>query len=230
MEEQNPARDPKAVLGSMVEIVLSVIRDPASFYRQMPKSGGFADPFIFAVVMGFAAGVVRFALGLLGFGVAKFFTLVLIAIIITPILTGLFTFVGAAFLFVIWRLLGSQQPYEVSFRCAAYALAISPITAALNLIPYLGVVIGLAWMAYILVCASVEAHGTEPKIAWIVFGAICAILALGSISVQHSARSLQHRMESMGKQLGEMEKMNPEEAGKTLGEFLKGVQKGIDKK
>ncbi|MGA2400602.1 MAG: Yip1 family protein [Syntrophobacteraceae bacterium] len=230
MEEKNPASDPKAVLGSIVEVVQSVIRDPALFFRQMPKSGGFTDPFIFAVVMGFAAGIVRFALGLLGFAAAKFFTLVLIAIIITPILTGLFTFVGAAFLFVIWRLLGSQQPYEVSFRCAAYALAISPITAALNFIPYLGVVAGLAWMAYILVCASVEVHGTETKIAWIVFGALFAILALGSISVQHSARSWQHSLEGMGKQLGEMEKMKPEEAGEKVGEFLKGMQKGIDKK
>ena len=137
---------------------------------------------------------------------------------------------GAAILFVIWRLLGSQQSYEVSFRCAAYALAITPITAAIDFIPYLGVVVGLAWTAFIFVCASVEVHGTEPKIAWIVFGAILAILAFGSVSMQHSARSFQHKMENMGKGLGDIEKMKPEQAGQALGEFLKGMQKGIKKK
>ncbi|MGA2223774.1 MAG: YIP1 family protein [Syntrophobacteraceae bacterium] len=230
MEEINGARDPNAIFNSIVEIVQSVIRDPASFYRQMQRSGGFADPFVFAVAMGVAAGVVRAVLNLLVFGFAHFFTMVMIMLIITPILTGLFTFVSAAILFVIWRLLGSQQSYEVSFRCAAYALAIIPITAALYFIPYLGVVAGLAWTTYILVCASVEVHGTELKIAWIVFGVIFAILAIGSVSIQHSARSFRHKLENMGKGLGDIEKMPPEQAGQALGEFLKGMQKGIEKK
>jgi len=47
--------------------------------------------------------------------------------------------------------------------------------------------------------------------------------------MQHTARSLQHRMESMGKGLGDIEKMKPEEAGQKLGEFLKGMQKGMGK-
>jgi hypothetical protein len=229
MEEKKPAADPKAMLVSILEIFQAVISAPASFYRQMPTSGGYADPLIFAVVMGVAAGIVRIVISLLEFSFAKFFMLFLAGVIITPILTALFAFVAAAILFVIWQLMGSRQSYEVSFRCAAYALAISPVTAALNFIPYLGIVAGLAWMAYILVCASVEVHGTQPKIAWIVFGAICAILALGSVSMQHTARSFQHRMESMGKGLGDIEKMKPEEAGQAVGKFLKGMQKGMDK-
>ncbi len=229
MEEKKPAADPKAMLVSIMEIFQAVVSAPASFYRKMPTSGGYADPLIFAVVMGVAAGIVRIVISLLGFSFAKFFMLLLAGVIITPILTALFTFVAAAILFVIWQLMGSRQSYEVSFRCVAYALAISPVTAALNLIPYLGIVAGLAWMAYILVCASVEVHGTQPKIAWIVFGAICAILALGSVSMQHTARSFRHKMDNMGKGLGDIEKMKPEEAGQAVGKFLKGMQKGMDK-
>ncbi len=183
MEEKKAATDPRAMFGSIVEIFQAVIRAPASFYRRMPTSGGYADPLIFAVVMSVAASIVRIVLNLPGFSFAKFFMLLVTTVIITPILTGLFTFVAAAILFIIWRLMGSRQSYEVSFRCTAYALAISPVTAVLNFIPYLGVVVGLAWMAYILVCASVEVHGTQQKLAWIVFGAICAILALGSVSM-----------------------------------------------
>jgi hypothetical protein len=230
MEEQRPATDPKAMLGSIVEIFQAVVRAPASFFRQMPISGGYADPLIFAVVMGVAAGIVRIVLSLLGFSFAGFFMLALGSIIVVPIITVLITFVAAAILFAIWQLMGSRQSYEVSFRCAAYALAISPITAALNFIPYLGIVVSLAWMAYILVCASVEVHGTDTKSAWIVFGAICAVLALGSVTMQYSARSFQHRMEMIGKGLGDIDKMKPEEAGKAVGEFLKGMQKGMDKK
>jgi hypothetical protein len=48
--------------------------------------------------------------------------------------------------------------------------------------------------------------------------------------MQHTARSFQHRMESMGKGLGDIQKMKPEEAGKAVGEFMKGMQKGMDKK
>jgi hypothetical protein len=229
MEEKRLAADPKAMFGSIIEICKAVIIAPASFFRQMSTSGGYADPLVFAAVMGLAAGIIRVVVSLLGFSFGKFFMLLLTSLILTPILTGLFTFIAAGVLFVIWHLMGSRQNYEASFRCAAYALAITPITAVLNFIPYLGVVVGLAWMAYILVCASVEVHGTEPKIAWIVFGAICAILALGSVTMQHTARSFQHRMEGMGKGLSDIEKMPPEEAGKKVGEFLKGMQKGIDK-
>ncbi len=222
--------DPKAILNSILEIVQAVIKDPSSFYRQMPKIGGYADPFVFAVAMGLAAGVIRLVMGLFGFSFSGFFMMVIMMLIIVPVLTGLFTFVGAAVLFAIWRLMGSQEEYEVSYRCAAYALAITPITTLLNYIPYLGVIIGLAWMAYVLVCASVEVHGMNAKTSWMVFGAIFIILGLGSLSAEYSARSFQHRMDKMGKGLGDIEKMKPDEAGQAVGEFLKGMQKGMDKK
>ena len=190
------------MLGSIVEIFQAVVSAPAAFFRQMPMSGGYTDPLVFAVVMGVAAGIVRIVLSLLGFSFAKFSVLVLTSIIVVPIFTGLFTFVAAAILFAIWQLMGSRKSYEVSFRCAAYALAITPITAALNFIPYFGIVVGLAWMAYIIVCASIEVYGTEARNAWIVFGALFAILALGSVSMQHSTRTIQQNFEKIKKESG----------------------------
>jgi hypothetical protein len=44
MEEKKAATDPRAMFGSIVEIFQAVIRAPASFYRRMPTSGGYADP------------------------------------------------------------------------------------------------------------------------------------------------------------------------------------------
>ena len=230
MEDKDSGIDPKAVLNSVIEIVQAVIRDPVSFYRQMPRAGGYSDPLIFAVVLGLAAGIVRAVLSPLGFMAHGFFATALAIIIITPIMTGLLSFVAAGILFLIWQLMGSHQPYEVSYRCAAYALAISPITAAIGIIPYLGTLIGLAWIAFIYVCASVEVHGIRPKSAWIVFGALFIILSFACISLQHSARSFQHKMDKVGKKLSEIDKMKPGEAGQAVGEFLKGMQQGMDKK
>ena len=34
------------------------------------------------------------------------------------------------------------------------------------------------------------------------------------------------RLETLQHQMGQMDKMSPEEAGKAVGEFLKGMQKG----
>jgi hypothetical protein len=230
MEDKTSGIDPKAVLSSVIEIAQAVIRDPASFFRQMPRAGGYNDPLIFAVVMGFAAGIVRAVLSPFSPVAHGFLAAILLSIIVTPILIGLFSFVSASILFLIWQLMGSHQPYEVSYRIAAYALAICPITTAISLIPYLGVVAGLGWTAFIFVCASVELHGIKPKTAWIVFGAIFVVLAFGSVSLQRSARGFQHNMDQFGKKLGEIQKMKPEQAGQAVGEFLKGMEKGINKK
>ncbi len=106
-----------------------------------------------------------------------------------------------------------------------------PITAAIDLIPYLGILIGLAWMAFIYVCASVEVHGIKPKTAWIVFGALFVILAVRlyfNCSTPREASSI--KWTRLEKSLSEIEKMKPGEAGQAVGEFLKGMEKGINKK
>lgn len=228
MEEKSTGTNPKAMLGPILEIATTVIRDPASFFRQMPKFGGYTDPLIFAVVMGAVAGIVNAVLSPLG---PYHFSLSMAigTIIVTPIVTGILSFVFGGILFLIWQLMGSKHPYEVSYRCVAYALAITPITSILNFIPYLGILVSLAWTAFIYVHASVEVHGIKPKTAWMVFGVLFALLAICSVSMQHTARSVQHKVESLGKSLGDIDKMKPEQAGQAVGEFLKGMEKGINK-
>jgi hypothetical protein len=225
VEHKNSGIDPKAVLNSVIETFKAVIVDPASFYRQMPRAGGYSHPLIFAVSMGLASGIVKAVLSPLGLTFHGSFAMALGVMVLAPIMVGLFSFVVAAVLFLIWQLMGSHQSYEVSYRCAAYALAISPITTAIGLIPYLGAVVALAWTAFIYVCASVELHGIKSKTAWMVFGAIFAVLSFCSISLEHSTRSFHHKMDAIGKKLGELKKMKPEQAGQAVGEFLKGMDK-----
>jgi hypothetical protein len=217
-------------LNSILNTVMGVITNPVGFFRDMPKSGGFVPPLIFAVVMGVAAGVVRAILGILGIGFAGSFFMAIMLIVITPILVAIFGFVGAAIMFFIWRLMGSQESFETAYRCGAYATAISPITSLLYLIPYLGSLVGLVWMMYLLVIASIEVHNIAARTAWIVFGSLCALFAILTLWSEHSTRNLANRMGQFQKQLQKTEEMSPEEAGKAVGEFLKGLQKGTDNK
>jgi hypothetical protein len=214
-----------AILNTMVE----VIRNPVGFFRRMPKSGGFVEPLIFMVSMGVAAGVIQAILAILGLGFAGSFLMALTSIIIVPIMVGIFGFVGAAILFVIWKIMGSQQSFETAYRCGAYAGGIVPVTTVLGIIPYLGPILGLVWGTYLIVVASVEVHNIAAKTAWIVFGAIAALFALISIGSQFAARRVTSGLNKWEQEMGKTGEMTPEEAGKAMGEFLKGLEKEVGK-
>ena len=228
MTENKMALDAEGYLKPLMDTVQKVITDPAGFYREMPKTGGITDPLTFMVSMGVAAGIVHAILSMIGIGVSASFFMAIASIIIVPIFIVIFGFISAGILYLIWKAMGSREEFEVAFRCLAYATAISPITAVLNIIPYAGPIIGLVWTTYLLVNASTEVHGVTAKLAWIVFGAICAVLALTSISSQLAARRLMKGMNSLSS-LQNIDKMKPEEAGQAMGEFLKGLQKGSGK-
>jgi hypothetical protein len=196
----------------------------------MPKTGGFGDPLIFMAVMGVLAGIVRAILGLFHFGAAVSAVMAIASVILVPIMVVIFGFIGAAIVFIIWKLMGSQESYETAYRCAAYAMAISPITALCDAIPYVGGLVGIAWMTFLLVTASVEVHKIVAKTAWLVFGIIGAILALLSISSQLAARRLAKSMQNWERDFGGTsgKDMTPEEAGQAAAAFMKGL--GVDTK
>ena len=62
----------------------------------------------------------------------------------------------------------------------------------------------------------------------VVFGILGALMMYSNYSSEQMARQMQERAENMDVQLAEsvkdMENMTPEEAGKALGEFLKGLE------
>ena len=210
----------------IVGIVKSVILAPVDFYRGMAKSGGFGDPLIFAVVMGVAGGLVQAVLGLLHFGAVVSVGMALASVIITPIMVLIFGFIGAAIMFVIWKLMGSNESYETAYRCGAYAAAISPITALLGIIPYVGSLLGLAWMLYLIVTASVEVHKIPSKKAWQVFGIIGAVFALLTVSSQCTARKAQRDFGTWQKEMGGKAgaEVSADDAVKTFSSVMKAAQ------
>ncbi len=212
-------KDPKEYLTSILDTAVQVVTRPVDFYREMPRWGGFVDPLIFLVVVSVAAGVVQAVFSLFGLGMGAG----LASIVIMPIAAAIFGFVSAAILFVIWKLLGSELDYEVAYRCAAYAGAITPITTILHPIPYLGALVAIVWFAYLMMIASTEVYGIDEKKAQMVFGAIAVILALLSLSGEYNARRYYSAFSGMSSR---MDQMDTEEAGRKMGEFFKGFQKG----
>jgi len=201
MDESKYTADMRGYLAKYIDIAQKIIKAPAEFYHDMPKSGGFIEPLTFMIVMGIVAGIVRSVLGILGIGMSISFSASLASIVIVPFFAGIFGFIGAAILLFIWKSMGSQEPYEVAFRCLAYAAAITPVTAVLHVIPYVGHVVGLVWMTYLLVNASTEVHHIEARRAWMVFGVICAVFAVLSVSTQYASRRMVSRIETLQQQM-----------------------------
>ncbi|MGI9257794.1 MAG: YIP1 family protein [Gammaproteobacteria bacterium] len=217
--------------GDLIEDAKRVITDPSGFYRNMPTTGGLQRPLIFIIVMAVALALVSTVLSLFGWGPLGAVAVGLGSIIGLPIAAIFGSFIGAAILYVIWTLMGSEQGYQTAYRCVAYTGAIFPITGLLGVIPYLGSAIGIAWGMYLLVIASIEVHGRTAKLSYRVFGILGALMILGNITSEYQSRRVAEQFEGLGtsieEQLEGMEDMSPEEAGQALGEFLRGLEEGI---
>ncbi|MBN1904664.1 MAG: YIP1 family protein, partial [Deltaproteobacteria bacterium] len=210
--DENMEKNVKNILNT----AMKVITNPVGFFRDMPKTGGFIEPLIFAVALGLVSGVITAILSIFSLGSVVSFWMGLAFIIYYPIMLAIGSFIGALILFIIWKIMGSQEPYETAYRCMAYAMAISPITVLLQIIPYIGAILGLAWYLYLMMAASTEVHKIAQKTALMVFGIIFILLALGTTCGNFTARKVQNSLE-------QYEDMTPEEAGKAFGEFMKGV-------
>ncbi|WP_116365361.1 YIP1 family protein [Parahaliea mediterranea] len=223
-EQPPPASGATFDIHQVIAQAKAVLTNPAGFYQTMPRSGGFLEPVIFAAVMAAAGGVVAAVLSLFASNVGML-AAGFAGIVIFPIFAVIGGFIGAAVLFVIWKLMGSSQDYETAFRCWSAATALYPVAAVLSILPYLGVIVTVAWATYLMIEASVGVHERERRTSMIVFGVLGALLMISNVSSEYASRQLQDRMENFSRQFDD-EDMTPEEAGRKMGEFLKGFEQG----
>lgn len=233
-------------INTVIEDAKKVILSPVEFYKNMSQTGGYANPLVFAVAMAIATAVVLFVFSIIG--LAKFNPIMagiggLSLLIMMPIGVILGCFVGAAILFVIWKLMGSEKSYEVAFRCVAYSMAIMPVIAVISFIPYVANIVKTLWSCFLLYVASIHVHGLKDQTSKIVFGVIAAILVLTGIGSERATRNItsladkfqkEYKRGSIGSALESLEnadEMTPEEAGKEFGKFIKGLEefsKGVE--
>jgi hypothetical protein len=218
------------MLPDILEKARTVLTAPGAFYRQMPKSGGFLEPMLFMIVMAIVGVIIFIALGFLGLGTLSALGVGIGSMIFMPIMAVVGSFIGAGIMFVIWKLMGTQEPFEVAYRCVAYASAIYPVTALIGLLPYLGSIAGIAWGMYLMFIATKEVHQLNEKTASMVFGIMGFILIVSNVTSEMAARRMATEFEKMGPAMKNIENMEPEEAEKMVDEFLKGLEKAQTRK
>ncbi|NOZ11606.1 MAG: hypothetical protein GXP09_11265 [Gammaproteobacteria bacterium] len=198
---------------------IKVITNPVGFYRDMPKGGGFLEPLVFAVAMALVAALIGIVLSVVGLGATGMMAAGVLMIIMVPIGVVVGSFIGAGILYLIWIVMGSKESYETAFRCIAYMTAISPITALVGVMPYLGTIISVAWGTFLLVAASTEVHKIKANTVYIVFGILGLLVLSYQLKAEYTIRTMQTTF-------GNMSNMTPEEAGEAAADFMRGIQQG----
>lgn len=215
--------EPKDInFAAIPQTAINVVTKPAEFFQGMPKTGGFLEPLVFAIAMGLIAGIIQVILGFVGVGPSGGYGLGMI--IIMPIAAAVGSFIGGAILFVIWKLMGSQENYETAYRCGAYLMALTPITAIINAVPYAGFIISMAIYTFYLVTASIHVHNIPSQKAWLVFGIIGVIFALLGVYSEYKARHVGSEIEKwrqMGEDMRKEYRDQARDAGKSTDEMRK---------
>lgn len=207
-------------LEALINNATRVIKDPSGFYREMPTSGGYFEPLVFMVIMAAVMGAIMTIAAVLGFG-AQALVPGIGALIFIPIFIGIFSFVGAAVMFVIWKLMGTERNYQTAYRCVAYSGAVLPILGVVNLVPYLGSILGVAWGMYLMAIASIEVHRLKRETAYAVCAALGLVLIFMNIANERESRRIRAQLEEFGESI---EDMTPEEAARVLEEILQGLE------
>lgn len=219
-------------LGTVIDDARRVLLDTPGFYGGMARGGGYAEPLIFIVVMGVAAGVVA-AVGSILFGGFRIgMGMGLGAVIALPIMAVIGSFIGGAIMFMVWRLMGGTENYETAWRCIAYSFAAWPVMMLAQWIPYIGSIVSAALFYWLMYHASVQVHGIAADRSRLVIGVLGVVMLLMNFSSERSARLMEERAEALGRQLQgqfqDLENMSPGEAGEAVGQFLKGLEKGAN--
>lgn len=95
----------------------------------------------------------------------------------------------------------------------------------LGIVPYIGGIVSIVWGAWLFE-ASVAVHERPRKTAQIVFGALAVWFIFTSIGSESALRAMNARMHEMGGHFQGIEDMSSEDAGRKMGEFLKGLEEG----
>lgn len=231
-------------LEKIIEDAKCVLTKPAEFYREMPQTGGFAEPCIFLVMMAFISGAMATLMSFFGLGSIGAMAIGLTSLVLMPVMALIGSFIGALIMFVIWKLMGSSKEYEAAYRCVAYTGVIYPLMLLVGWMPYVGTIISLGLGMYLMYVATIEVHEIPQKTAQMVIGIIAALILLMQLSSEHTMRSFRADMEQSSRQM-EMqadqlrktfgglskngEEVSPEEAGKAIGEFFKGLSDALPK-
>ena len=193
-----------------------IITNPRKLYTFMPQSGGYGDPVIFVTIMSAIAS----ALLLLG----TFLELSpgassetgsiwqnAIYFILSTLAGIIFSFLLATIMFAIWNLFGSEQDFEVAYRCIAYSCVLLPIFAIARFIPlpYLGAYGGIAlagiWWCGLITEANQVVHQQRRLKMIVLFVILYAAALFFVFQEQQTKQANEGRLEQFNDQMRALE-------------------------
>jgi hypothetical protein len=178
---------------AMPKTAIRIVTTPSEFFQQMPRTGGLLDPLVFSLVMGLVSCIIHAIWSLFGIGyggaASPGVAAILLSIIVAPVILAIGGFVIAAIMVYIWKWMGSTLGYEVSYRCVAYLLALAPIIAVIEVIPYFGILLSFTIGILYIVIVSMEVHDIPVRKALQVFGIIGVVLAMALLYSRYSTRN-----------------------------------------
>lgn len=207
--------------GAMPATALKVVTRPALFFRELPKTGGLVEPLAFLLVMAAVTAVLDAFLGLIGVKLILSAGMAIVRIILFPAIIVAGAFIWSAIMQLIWKAMGSQEPFETAFRCVAYLGALMPIMTVIVAVPSVGAFLSMVGWVFFYVTASVETHKLAAQKSWLVFGimgaAVYVFLLASGVSeyryrhtLEQTNRDMQKEMQEMQKKLDEMQKQRKE--------------------
>jgi len=215
---------------------------PADYFSVMPKTGGFAEPIIKALIYGTIGAVINLiwltlGLGALGgmFGGMLGGGIGLTGLVISIISSIAMIFIGGAIILVISAICSGSTDYEANVRVTASLMALSPITAIFGFLtwvnPYLGGIVTLIlslywlWMLYNALVKALGGNEGPAKIVSIILAAIPVLMLISGLLCAKAASSFLEKnndtlpeqlMKSMPADDQEQMKKALEEATKSL--------------
>lgn len=167
----------------VVSQFFGILFNPSRFYSTMPKQGGMGEPIRFYLIFSSIGLLINILGTSLMFGNPA---LKDVPLLFFSIEAGIFIagFIAAFLLHLVWKVLGSEESYETSYRAFAYTAAISPVTSVVAFVPTVGIVLAMAWVFVLLIIASSRVHAIKQPLAVAVWGVVGVLMIMLTLSYE----------------------------------------------
>ncbi len=222
-------------LKKFIDETKAVLLTPGDYFSVMPKSGGFGEPLIKAVIYGLVASIINFiwvtlSLGAVGgaFGGMIGGGVGVMGIVMGVIGAIIGLFIGGAIVLVISAICGGSTDYEANVRVTASLMAVSPVSALFGFLSgfslWLGGIVSILvalygiWMLYNALTKALGGKEGPAKVISIILAVIPVLMIISGLLCVKAVSTMPDKM------MKNIPSAEQEEMKKALEEANKGLQ------
>jgi len=208
---------------------------PADYFSVMPKTGGFLEPLIKAVIYGFAAALINLlwvtlSLGAIGgaFGGMLGGGIGVMGLVMSVIGSIIGLFIGGAIVLVISAICGGSTEYEANVRVTASLMVMSPISSLFGFLSgfsvWLGGLVGIAvalyglWLLYNALVKALGGKEGPAKVISIILAVIPVLMIISGLLCMKAVSTIPDQM------MKNIPTEDQEQMKKALEEATKGLE------